>query len=290
MREGNFAHVIELHAPDLVCWMSGTSLVSGRFQGRDALYAHMGRHVLGPLIVGTEPYVKGCSIAIVDASIVVGLLHGGLPSKDGGRYDQYYLQIFRLQDGLITEIVELFDTVMVETILMGNRLMVPRNPCARPFEITASPRVSGCTRDEVVILTNLMLESLAIGDTALLRSTLHPSVTVRTIGSTPISGLGYGVDAFNAAVDRGVKDARIICADSVSACVLMRSSDLSYNQQYGMILRVGERKIIDVNIFLDTVEVERALFANLLLPNQSTSVMPPFDITQAQLSCALARP
>jgi ketosteroid isomerase-like protein len=288
MREGNFPHVVDLHSPELVCWMSGTSLVSGRFKGRDALYAHMGEHVLGSLVVGTEPYVKESSIAIVDASIVVGLLHGGLPSKDGGRYDQYYLQIFRLQDGLIAEIVELFDTVMVEIILMKNQLKVPRKPCARPFEIVTNPGDSRCTRDEVVAVTDLLLESLTNRDPVQLRAVLHPSVAIRTIGSTPLSGSSEGPQGLVAAVGCGVQDARLICADRASACVLMRSSDPAYRQQYGLLLQVRAKQIIDISIFLDTVEVETTLFDNPVLPNPSASVMPPFDIAQARLASASA--
>jgi ketosteroid isomerase-like protein len=288
MSEGNFAHVVELHSPDLVCWMSGTSLVSGRFKGRDALYAHMAKHVLGPLVVGTEPYVKGSSIAIVDASMVVGLLHGGLPSKDGGRYDQYYLQIFRLQDGLIAEIVELFDTVMVETVLMKNQLEIPREPPARPFGIVADPPASRGTRDEVIGVTSVLLEALASGNTAQLRAVVHSSVSVRIIGSTPLSGSSEGVQALVAALDRGVQDARLVCADGGFACALMRSSDPAYHQQYGLLLRVRDKRVVGVSIFLDTVEVEKTLFANPMLPHPSTSVMPPFDIAQARLASASA--
>jgi ketosteroid isomerase-like protein len=289
MAAGDFAHVVGLHSPDLVCWMSGTSLVSGRFEGRDALYAHMAKHVLGPLVVGTEPYVKDSSIELVDGPMVVGLLHGGLPSKDGGRYDQYYLQIFRIQDGLIAEIVELFDTVMVETVLMKNRLEVPREPPARPFNIVPSPDTSGCTRAEVVAVAARLLESLTNGDRAQLRAEVHPSVRIRTIGSTPLSGWSEGIDALLAAVDRGVRDGRVVCADDASACVLMRSADPAYHQQYGLVFRVRDRQIVDVSIFLDTVEAERALFANPVLPHASISVMPPFDIAQAQLAGASAR-
>lgn len=289
MTSGDFPHVVELHSPDLVCWMSGTSLVSGRFEGRDALYAHMSKHVLGPLVVGTEPYVKASSIELVDGPMVVGLLHGGLPSKEGGRYDQYYLQIFRIERGLITEIVELFDTVMVETVLMKNRLEVPRKPPARPFDIVPSPDTSGCTREEVITVTTRLLDALTNRDLTRLRAVVHRGVRVRTIGSTPLSGLSESIDALLAAVDRGVRDARVVCADDASACVLMRSRDPAYRQQYGLLLRVRDQQIVDVSIFLDTVEVERTLFANPVLPNASISVMPPFDIAQAQLAAVPAR-
>ncbi len=281
LREGNFQHVVELHSPELVCWMSGTSLVSGRFEGRDALYAHMGKHVLGALVVGTEPYVKESALALVDDSMVVGLLHGGLPSKNGGRYDQYYLQIFRLQNGLIAEIVELFDTVMVETVLMNHELEMPRKPPARPFEFAAHPGASRSARDEVIAVTASLLSALTNRDAAQLRAVTDPAVRIRIVGSTPLSGSSEGVDALVAAVDRGVQDARLICADGGSACVLMRSADPAYHQQYGLLIQVRESRIIDVSIFLDTVEVERALFANPILPGPSMRVMPSFDVTRA---------
>jgi uncharacterized protein len=286
--EGDFPHVVQLHSPELVCWMSGTSLVSGRFKGRNELYAHMGKHVLGALVVGTEPYVKGSAIAVVDGSIVVGLLHGGLPSQDGGRYDQYYLQIFRLEDGLIAEIVELFDTVMVETVLMKNHLKIPREPRAQPFDIGANRGASQCTRDQVIAVTARLLESLENRDMVQLRTTVHPSVRIRTIGSTPLSDLSDGVEALVEVVGRGVQEARIVAADSGSACILMQSSDPAYHQQYGLLLRAAESQIIDIGIFLDTVAVERVLFGNPILPNPSVGVMPPFDITQARLEGASA--
>jgi ketosteroid isomerase-like protein len=268
--------------------MSGSTLVSGRFDGRDALYAHMAKHVLGPLIVGTEPYVKGSCIAIVDGPMVVGLLHGGLPTRAGGRYDQFYLQIFRLEGGLIAEIVELFDTVMVETALMGHELEVPRRPPDRPFGIAADAGASRGTRTEVLAVTQHLLDSLMSRDRAGLRAVVHPAVTVRAIGSTPLSGVSEGIDALLAAVDRGIQDARLVCADDVSACVLMRSSDPAYRQQYGLLLRIREKQLIDLCIFLDTVETERALFENRVLPTPSRSMMPPFDISQAQLPSATA--
>lgn len=281
MTEGDFPHVVELHSPELICWMSGTSLVSGRFEGRDALYAHMAQHVLGPLVVGTEPYVKESSVILVDDSIVVGLLHGGLPSKDGGRYDQYYLQIFRLTDGRIAEIVELFDTVMVETVLMKHRLKVPRRVPDQPFNIVTNPESSPPTRVEVAGTTVLFLESLVNRDWLQLRAVVHPSVRVRTIGSTPLSGVSEGIDALVAAVERGVRDVRLVCADGASACVLMRSSDPDYRQQYGLLLGIRARRVTDISIFLDTVEAERALFDNPVLPRPSRSLMPPFDVALA---------
>lgn len=285
LKMGDFPHVVELHSPDLVCWMSGTSLVSGRFEGRDALYAHMGKHVLKPLVVGTEPYLKESRIAIVDASIVVGVLHGGLPSKDGGRYDQYYLQIFRLTGGVIVEIVEFFDTVMVETVLMKNHLKTPRLPPARPFEMAATPSASRSARDDVVTLATLLIQSLKNADPAELRTVVHPSVRIRTIGSTPQSGSSDGIEALVAALGRGVQDTRLICADGAFACILMRAADPEYHQQYGLLLQVSEKQIVDISVFLDTVEAERVLFDNPVLPMASRSVMAPFDISKAQLAC-----
>jgi len=261
--------------------MSGSSLVSGRFEGRDDLYAHMERHVLGPLVIGSESYVKGSRIVLVDDALVVGLLHGGLPARDGGRYDQYYLQIFRLENGLIAEIVELFDTVMVETVLMKNCLLRARTAPNRPFDLAGESVRSGSTLAEVKSLATDFAAALVTNDMVRMRAVANSDLCVKTIGTTPISGVSGGFDALAHALKGGVRDIRMVCSDSSGACLLMRSADGSYDQQYGLVLVVDAGRISEIIVFMDTVEAERALFNNPVLPAASKSIMPAFDISQA---------
>jgi ketosteroid isomerase-like protein len=281
MGADDFDHVVSLHDPGVVCWMSGRSLVSGRFEGRTELYAHMGEHVLGPL-VGGEPYVKGSRVVLVDGDVTVGLLHGGLPARDGGRYDQFYLQIFRFEDGLIREIVEMFDTVMVETQLMKRALAAPRAKPAVPFDLDAPPVASSLSRGGMMALAGRFAAALAAGGGA--GDLLADEAEIRVIGSTPLSGRTRDRAVLERVFARGLADARTIAADGQAAVVLARSGDAAYAQQYGIVVEADGERIGCVSVFLDTAEAEAREFANPLLPAASRSVMPPFDVGRALLS------
>ena len=78
-----------------------------------------------------------------------------------------------------------------------------------------------------------------------------------------------------------MQDVRTICADDNAACQLMRSARPSYDQQFGILLGADGDKIGELTIFLDTVEAERAVFDNPVMPDPSKSVMPPFDVGKA---------
>ncbi|NML95656.1 nuclear transport factor 2 family protein [Novosphingobium olei] len=277
MGEGDFEHVVSLHDPDVVCWMSGTSLVSGRFQGREPLYAHMGEHVLGPLVTGTEPYVKCSRLVLVDGDYTVGLLHGGLPARDGGRYDQFYLQIFRFEDGLIREIVEFFDTVMVETVLMKNRLEQPRAKPATPFDIVAPGCRSALDREGTVALAQRLTQALADGDWAAARASLAQDVIIRVIGSTPWSGQSDDAGVLERMFETGLSAFRVVAADSASAVVLAKAP-AAQKQQYGLIIETDGASVGCLSIFLDTAAAEAGQFGNRMIPATSQAINLPFDV------------
>ncbi len=280
MGEGDFAHVVSLHSPDVICWMSGWSLVSGRFQGRDDLYAHMGQHVLGPLVVGSEPYVKGSRLVIVDGDLTVGLLHGGLPAQDGGRYDQYYLQIFRYEEGLIAEIVEMFDTVMVETQLFKHRLTTPRLPPAMPFHLDAPAITSALTRDGMVILAQSFADALAARHFPKAVACCSPRAEIRVIGSTPYSGCTTDLTILKTMFADGLQYTRVAAADGVAAVVLAQGGSPDHVQQYGLLIEADGESIGCISVFFDTAAAEEHVFDNPLCPAPSTSIMPPFDVTK----------
>lgn len=280
MGEGDFDHVVSLHSPDIICWMSGRSLVSGRFQGRDDLYAHMGQHVLGPLVVGSEPYVKGSRLVIVDGDLTVGLLHGGLPAQDGGRYNQFYLQIFRYEKGLITEIVELFDTVMVETQLFKHRLTTPRLPPAAPFHLDAPAITSALTRDGMVSLAQAFVDALAVQHFPRAVSCCGQNAEIRVIGSTPYSGCTTDLKVLAHIFADGLSYARVAVADAGAAVVLAQADSGDHVQQFGLLIEADGEKIGCISVFLDTAAAEAQVFDNPLCPAPSTSIMPPFDVTK----------
>lgn len=280
MGEGDFAHVVSLHDPDVTCWMSGTSLVSGRFEQRDALYAHMGEHVLGPLVADTEPYVKGSRLILADGEYTVGLLHGGLPARDGGRYDQFYLQVFRFEDGLIREIVEIFDTVMVETALMKNSLAQPRAMPERPFDLDAPACSSSLDRNGMIALGERFAQALSSRSFAESRACLSDDAEVRVIGSTPLSGRTRDAEVLDRVFADGLSQYRIVAADGGAAVVLAQGAP-NYPQQYGLVIEAQGEGIGCLSVFLDTVAMEAHLFGNDMVPGASASIRPAFDVMQA---------
>lgn len=273
--------VTALHAPEVVVWMSGPSIVSGRFQGRENLFAHMTHHVLGPLDVAAEDYVKGVRVIVDDGDYVAVIFHGGLPNRTGGRYDQYYLQIFRMGDGLIQEIVEMFDTVMFEEAVAGHRLRTPRARPASPFVI-AAPTAGAPDRDTMLRLAEAWQAAVAASDWAGVAALAGPSCTLEVAGTTPLSGVApFDPERLRTALAGGTGWSRIACADRNGAVVLMRGADPAYDQQYGVVLEADGDRIGRISLFWDTVAAEARLYDNPMLPETTHSIMPSFDLRLA---------
>ncbi|WP_165324497.1 nuclear transport factor 2 family protein [Rhizorhabdus phycosphaerae] len=278
---GDYDVVTALHAPEVVVWMSGQSIVSGRFQGRTELFAHMTHHVLGPLDTQAEDYVKAVRVVAEAGDRVAVIFHGGLPNRSGGRYDQYYLQIFRMADGLIQEIVELFDTVMFEQAVAGNRLRIARTQPRTPFGV--GDALSGASSRQVMAdLADAWLAAVSVGDwpaTALLAGT---NCTLAVAGTTPLSGVSpFEVERLRAVLEGGVGWSRIACTDHRASVVLMRGADPSYPQNYGVVLEADGDHLGRVSIFWDTAAAEARLYHNEMLPEPTTSIMPSFDLRLA---------
>jgi ketosteroid isomerase-like protein len=278
---GDYDTVTALHAPEVVVWMSGRSIVSGRFQGREALFEHMTHHVLGPLQPEAEDYVKGVRIVVADGDYVVAILHGGLPNKVGGRYDQYYLQVFRMGDGLIQEIVEIFDTVMFEQAVIGHHLEIPRERPAAPFVIAPPPH-GAADRATMHGLATEWLAAVVTADEAEASALLTADCTLEVIGTTPLSGVaGFDASRLRTILAGGIGWSRLVCADRSGAVALMRSADPAYGQQYGVVLEADGDRIGRISLFEDTVEAEARLHANPMLPEATRSIMPVFDLRAA---------
>ncbi len=274
---GDYEVVTALHAPEVVVWMSGRSIVSGRFQGRERLFAHMTHHVLGPLDVEAEEYVKGVRILVDDGDYVAVIFHGGLPNRTGGRYDQYYLQIFRLGDGLIQEIVELFDTAMYEEAVAGHRLEQPRERPASPF-IIAAPLPGAADRETVLALAEAFAAAARRADWHAIGGLLAADCTLEVAGTTPYSGVGrFDPDRLRDCLEGGIGWSHIACADRKGAVLLMTGADPAYPQNFGIVIEANGNVIARISLFWDTAAAEMHLFGNRFCPDETRSIMPPFD-------------
>lgn len=299
LQEGDFKRLVGLHHENLVCNLLGTSRVSGRYHGRDAFFSHTIQNVMGVMAVTDEVYLKGYKIVCADERYSVMLLHGGLPTQAGGRYDQNYLQVFRVDGGLITQTHELLDTVMLETEVFGKRLarqpIVPREPLAPAMKYPGTQHpVAPADADRI---EREFSAALLSADRAACVALLHPESVLQIAGSTPASGTIRGRDLIDACLASYVEahfkprslrvdSNRLACRDSGGFCRLARvSGELldgrPYSQTIGIAGCFANDAIVEVYLYFDTAEEERQVFDNPLSGGTQDTSPEPFSIFES---------
>lgn len=118
---------------DYINNVAGRTAVSGRTYGKRQLFEEIFPLVMANLVPGTVNLAKRHRIIAVDGSIVVGMMEGGADTKDGTRYEQTYCQVFRVENGLIRETWEFFDTAQAEARLFGKDIDAG-TPVADPLQ------------------------------------------------------------------------------------------------------------------------------------------------------------
>lgn len=300
LQSGEFERLVTLHHPDLVCSLLGSTLVSGRFRGRDAFYDHTFKHVRGEFADTGEAYHKSSRIACADDQVAVLLLHGGLPTRRGGRYDQNYLQVYRVANGLIVELHELLDTVMLETQIFGKRLAIPRSPPAEPLQPDSRFR-SGtglAPAGDAAALAQRFGEALDAASGQVLRTLLHPDAVLQIAGSTPVSGTVRGRDAialhlaahferhFVTGGPRIDAPSRLVCADDRGFCRLATASGqlqdgAPYRQTLGIVGQYAGDSVAELYLYFDAALEERLVFGNPLTGGSVETAPEPFVIDSA---------
>jgi ketosteroid isomerase-like protein len=291
LRTGDFDRLVTLHHPHLVCSLLGSSGVSGRYHGRDAFFAHTFKHVLGKLAATDECYVKDFRIAGADAERAALLLHGGLPTRNGGRYDQQYLQIFHVVDGLIVEIHELLDTAMVETQIFDRSFRQPRVAPAEGLR----PQVSVATAPAATAaFEQRFVDAVQSSDWQALDRLLLDDVELQLAGSTPVSGVFHGRDAVKRHLSSHV-DAyftsgtmrwgagRLVTRDKEGFCRLATiegetKRGMAYHQILGIIGSYRGDAIAALQLYFDTAAEEAQSFDNMLSPALVVPSPEPFSI------------
>ena len=297
LRDGDFPRLVTLHDENLVCSLLGNSRVSGRYRGRDAFFAHTFKYVLGALAETDEVYLKDYRICCANDRYAALLLHGGLPTRSGGRYDQNYLQIFRVVDGKIREIHELLDSVMLETQIFGKTLSIPRSAPSESLRPTS--RFSGHRRPTTFADGNIIEKAFAVAfkesDWEGCVAVLHPDAVLQIAGSTPASGVVHGraailthiVKYFESHFKSGSllvdPSTWLVCADETGFCRLATvSAELKNGQEYRQTLGLcgsycGD-SIGEMHLYFDTALEEAQTFGNLLAGGSSETADEPFSI------------
>jgi ketosteroid isomerase-like protein len=119
MGKQEFEEAFALYSPEAVYRISGNTKISGAFHGVDAIGAGLGEVLQNyfktpPKITTHEIIVEG------DRGVVIA---SGVAEGAHGPYNQEFVFVFRVKDGKIIEKVENLDTVMVETALLGKKLV-----------------------------------------------------------------------------------------------------------------------------------------------------------------------
>ncbi|MFM2371627.1 MAG: hypothetical protein RIS85_1349 [Pseudomonadota bacterium] len=115
---------------DFINNVVGRTPISGRSTSKKQLFDEIFPRVMENLDPATVNLARRWRIMAVDDSIVVGMMEGGAMTLDGTPYEQQYCQIFRIEDGLIAEIWEFFDTVQCEARLFRKPMDVGAQPVA----------------------------------------------------------------------------------------------------------------------------------------------------------------
>ncbi len=297
LRDGDFPRLVTLHGENLVCSLLGNSRVSGRYRGRDAFFAHTFKYVLGALAETDEVYLKDYRVGCANDRYAALLLHGGLPTRAGGRYNQNYLQIFRVVDGKIREIHELLDSVMLETQIFGKTLAIPRSALQeplRPTSVFTAPRPP-MTMTEASRVEEVFALAFKAADWPGSAAVLHPDAVLQVAGSTPASGIVRGRAAITSHLARHIDEhfvagslsvdpgTWLVCADETGFCRMATvraqlKSGREYHQTLGMCGSYCGDSIGEMHLYFDTASEEEQVFGNPLSGGSSETADEPFSI------------
>jgi len=243
-----------------------------------------------------ENYHKASRIACRDHNGVAALVHGGVPTVGGGRYDQRYCMIWTITDVKFTHFFEMLDTYMVETALYRLKYRIERPMLDNPFDVglVGPAENPGGTRDGTIRVAERLLSALRNGDLAAYASLFTEDLVANVVGRTPFSGRFRGRDAYlatdfdfhgNLLRNKRIGDFyRIMVADGNAFCMLVKGdaetlSGKPYHQDYCVVGQIAGDRISELHVWLDTAHVEEALFDNHPVSGErKPPVTAPFSI------------
>lgn len=115
MDEGDAEAIRACQSPDMHFWMPGSTKIHGHYQDRDA-FEEMAAGVFGYVTDGIKLTYDNL---IYSGEYAVAQAHGTATTTKGAPYNNTYCIIWRVQDGLITEMTEYHDTDLVRRVLLA---------------------------------------------------------------------------------------------------------------------------------------------------------------------------
>ena len=114
MANGDREGWLSLLADDVRWTVMGGTSWSRTYDGKSNIL----RELIAPMVAQyAEPYRRTTDQLIGEGDWVVARSQGHVSTTSGERYDNQYCFLYRIQDGLIREIVEYGDTALVERVL-----------------------------------------------------------------------------------------------------------------------------------------------------------------------------
>lgn len=114
-----FGEAFSMFAPDAVYRITGKTAISGDYRGIDEINRGLGEII--------SKYFATMPQFIIDDVIVDGdraaVLASGAAEGKHGPYNQTFVFVFRVKDGMIAEKIEYLDSVPVEIALLGRKLV-----------------------------------------------------------------------------------------------------------------------------------------------------------------------
>jgi uncharacterized protein len=118
--------VTNAFAEDTVVEIIGHTPVSGRHVGRDALIADAMGPIFAALDMEQVHFAQSWEIFAAEGDRIAARMTAKAATKSGKRYDGNYCHLFRIDNGLIAELYEYLDTVLVEDAIFDNALQRPQ--------------------------------------------------------------------------------------------------------------------------------------------------------------------
>lgn len=110
---GDMETCIGLLADDIVWTNMGTTSLSGRYVGKQALQEQLLGPLFGQLKAGIAMQLQRL---VAEGDHVVALSAGSAETLDGRAYDNSYCWVIRVRDGQFAEVTEYLDTELVTRV------------------------------------------------------------------------------------------------------------------------------------------------------------------------------
>ena len=114
LADGNGRPFMDLLGDDIRWTVMGSSEWSGTYEGKPTVIAELMRPLFSQF---ATPYRNRASLIVADGDHVVVECQGEVTTKSGKPYNQRYVYVCRMSDGMIRSLNEYLDTELVSSAL-----------------------------------------------------------------------------------------------------------------------------------------------------------------------------